>query len=694
MHKVKYGCIMLQNEPPDFLTLSEAAAYIGVSKDTLRRWDASGRLKSVRRPGSGYRFYRRPDLEPFRLEYRRAEQASEEPDHMFQCLTADIEANPKIREPQHGAHRAVRTHFETSNEPVILQIPVGCGKTGVMATLPFGIAKGRALVITPNLTIRTGVAEALDISNPKNFWRRTGVLHDFSAGPFRTVLDGEDANLHDCNASQFVVTNIHQLASSADRWLPQFPPNYFDMIMIDEGHHNVAASWTKVFERFPNAKVVSLTATPFRGDGSRPLGKVIYRYPFTRAMVKGYIKQIHSRNVAPSELSFTYRDDTKRHTLEEVMALREHAWFRRGVALAPECNRHIVVASIKYLQELRERSGFRHQIIAVACSVDHARQVRSLYEECGLKAREIYGEMERDRQDAVLADLRSGKLDCIVQVQMLGEGFDHPPLSVAAIFRPFASLSPYIQFVGRVMRVVHEAKPEHADNNAFVVSHVGLNTDAHWDDFRELDFDDQAMIKEWLGAGDDNGDGEGNGGPRRFDIGMLVDNEIVGSFINRSFLDPEDDRVLDEMLDREIAGGLRLRDLVSKEQLRETLRRKQEEMSAVTSAGDIPVQPQARRVQARKRLSERTGSVVARILKDLKLSPSGREVGKRDKTVAGRDNRAALMSLLNKAINEHLGIKSGSRKSPGAGDNEDALADLDKLGDRVRDSLKEKSDNA
>ncbi|MEQ8249551.1 MAG: DEAD/DEAH box helicase family protein [Alphaproteobacteria bacterium] len=683
---------MLRDHSPDFLTLSEAAEYVGVSKDTLRRWDSAGRLKSVRRPGSGYRFYRRPDLEPFRLEYRRAEQAAEEPDHIFQSLIADIEGNSQIREPQQGAHRAVRTHFESANESVILQIPVGCGKTGVIATLPFGIAKGRVLVITPNLTIRTGVSEALDISNPKNFWRRTGAIHDFSAGPFRAVLDGVDANLHDCNASHFVVTNIHQLAGSANRWLPQFPPNYFDMIMVDEGHHNVAPSWAKVFERFPNAKVISLTATPFRSDGSRPVGKVIYRYPFTSAMVKGYIKQIHSRNVAPSELSFTYRDDTKRHTLEEVMALREHAWFRRGVALAPECNRHIVDASIKYLQELRERSGYRHQMIAVGCSVDHARQIRSLYEERGLSAHEIYGEMDKDKQEAVLANLRSGKLDCIVQVQMLGEGFDHPPLSVAAIFRPYASLSPYIQFVGRVMRVVHEAKPDHPDNNAFVVSHVGLNTDAHWDDFRELDFDDQVMVKKWLEAESDGGEGVGE--PRRFDLGMLVDNEIIGSFINRSFLDPDDDRVLDEMLDHEIGGGLHLRDLVNKDQLRETLRRKQQEVSAVSAAGNLPVQPQARRVQARKRLTQRTGSVVARILRDLRLSPNGREVGNRDKTVAGRDNRAAVTSLLHKAINEHLGISSGNRKSPDAGDNEDALTALDKLGDRIRDSLKGDSTSA
>ena len=404
------------------------------------------------------------------------------------------------------------------------------------------------------------------------------------------------------------------------------------MIMIDEGHHNVAPSWAKVFDRFPNAKVVSLTATPFRGDGTRPVGKVIYRYPFTRAMVEAF-KQIHSRNVAPSELSFTYRDDTKRHTLEEVLALREHAWFRRGVALAPECNRHIVEASIKYLQELRERSGFRHQIIAVACSVDHARQVRGLYEERNLKAAEIYGEMDRDKQDAVLADLRSGRLDCIVQVQMLGEGFDHPPLSVAAIFRPFASLSPYIQFVGRVTRVVHEAKPDHPDNHAFVVSHVGLNTDAHWDDFRELDLDDQAMVKKWLEAGNENGDGDGSGEPRRFDVGMLVDNEIVGSFINRSFLDPDDDRVLEEMLDhrrgpppaRRHPEGQAPGDAAPKAGGAVPGQQFRRPSGAAASASGRRAQAALRTHRLRRRPHSQGPETLA----------AGREVGQRDKTVAG-----------------------------------------------------------
>ena len=45
-------------------------------------------------------------------------------------------------------------------------------------------------------------------------------------------------------------------------------------------------------------------------------------------------------------------------------------------------------------------------------------------------------------QEEILRDLRSGALDAIVQVQMLGEGFDHPPLSVAAIFRPYPVAQP------------------------------------------------------------------------------------------------------------------------------------------------------------------------------------------------------------------------------------------------------------
>src|SRR6266498_1587365 len=46
----------------EYLTVSEAADFLGVSPWTLRNWDKSGRLKPSRHPKNGYRIYRRQDL--------------------------------------------------------------------------------------------------------------------------------------------------------------------------------------------------------------------------------------------------------------------------------------------------------------------------------------------------------------------------------------------------------------------------------------------------------------------------------------------------------------------------------------------------------------------------------------------------------------------------------------------------------
>jgi DNA repair protein RadD len=678
-----YNVGMVSKGDREFLRIGDAAEYVGVSPQTLRRWDTEGRLTAVRQPGNKYRYYARADLEPFRLEYQRAEVT--DPGHLFETAAANIEANDLLREPQREAHRHVREHFAASQTPAIVQIPVGCGKTGIMATLPFGIAAGRVLVITPNLTIRKGVADALDIASRECFWAKTRVLSDFAEGPYFAILESQDANLHDCAESHFVVTNIQQLASSADRWLPQFPPNFFALILVDEGHHAAAASWQKVFRRFPDAKVVSLTATPFRSDEQPLEGEVIYRYPFARAMLNGFIKQIHSRNVAPSELYFTFEDDTQHHTLEEVLQLREEQWFRRGVALSPECNRHIAEASIQRCNALRAQTGIQHQIIAAACSVDHARQVRAIYEECGYRAAEIHSGMSDDEKEAVLDRLQINRIDCIVQVQMLGEGFDHPRLSVAAIFRPFRSLAPYIQFVGRVMRVVIQDEPDHLDNQGFVVSHIGLNNDARWEEFRELDLDDQSLIHDWLTKEPtDDEEERGEGEPRRFDLGVLVDHELVSHFVDKTFLDPEDDRILDELLARPLAPGVTIGDVVEREALRERLRERIAAMSERPTL--IPVTPQRRRQGARKRLSERTGSVVARVLTDLNLSRAGRDIAK---LVGGPPaaNVQVVTRLLNSEINKGLGIPSAARKTLTAEQTERALARLDEFGDAVRDRL-------
>lgn len=47
----------------DYLTIKEAAEYLGVAAMTLRRWDEAGKLVAKRHPMSNYRLYLKKDLD-------------------------------------------------------------------------------------------------------------------------------------------------------------------------------------------------------------------------------------------------------------------------------------------------------------------------------------------------------------------------------------------------------------------------------------------------------------------------------------------------------------------------------------------------------------------------------------------------------------------------------------------------------
>ena len=90
--------------------------------------------------------------------------------------------------------------------------------------------------------------------------------------------------------------------------------------------------------------------------------------------------------------------------------------------------------------------------------------------------------------------LENHELDVIVQVRKLNEGFDHPYLSVAAVFSIFSNLSPFVQFVGRIMRVIKQNAPGDHLNQGSVVFHAGANVAKRWEDFQEFSKADQEFF--------------------------------------------------------------------------------------------------------------------------------------------------------------------------------------------------------
>ncbi len=55
----------------DYLTVKEAAAYIGVSPNTLRNWDRDRKISARRNPMNGYRLFHKADLDEVLAEIQR-----------------------------------------------------------------------------------------------------------------------------------------------------------------------------------------------------------------------------------------------------------------------------------------------------------------------------------------------------------------------------------------------------------------------------------------------------------------------------------------------------------------------------------------------------------------------------------------------------------------------------------------------
>jgi len=141
------------------------------------------------------------------------------------------------------------------------------------------------------------------------------------------------------------------------------------------------------------------------------------------------------------------------------MAVREELWFSKGVALSEVCNQTIVDQSIGILMGKR-KSGIAHQIIASACSKDHAMQIVALYQSRGIRATYVISEtMSLEERERRIADFEAGQYDCMVHAGILGEGYDNPQISIAAVFRPYRSLAPYAQFVGERCAASQTVRP-------------------------------------------------------------------------------------------------------------------------------------------------------------------------------------------------------------------------------------------
>jgi superfamily II DNA or RNA helicase len=222
--------------------------------------------------------------------------------------------------------------------------------------------------------------------------------------------------------------------------LERWPADAFATIVIDEAHHATARSYRDILARFPEAKVLGLTATPDRGDKvglGHVFEAVAFEYGIREGIKEGYLSPIVQKRIECADLDLsdikTVAGDLAQGELER--------------ALTQDAVLHQIAGPL-----VRE-SGGRSTIIFTA-GVDQAHamvEVMGGYTSAPVAA--IDGKTPDELRARHLNAFARGDLQFIFNCAVLTEGFDAPRTSCIAVARPTKSRALYTQMIGRGTRL-------------------------------------------------------------------------------------------------------------------------------------------------------------------------------------------------------------------------------------------------
>jgi superfamily II DNA or RNA helicase len=244
--------------------------------------------------------------------------------------------------------------------------------------------------------------------------------------------------------------------------------------------------------------------------------------------------------------------------------------------------------------------------------------------------------------DRVFTRLENHELDVIVQVRKLGEGFDHPYLSVAAVFSIFSNLSPFVQFVGRIMRVIVQNSPGHLLNQGTVVFHSGANIARRWEDFQQYSEADREYFDQLLPL-------EGLDFSSTSDIGITPGNPRDPNTVevrSQSSVTLEEIPLIEDPVAMSAIQTLRDRGY-SPEAVRQAM-----------ELQPVPTTKVRERQAARTGLDMRVKTAVSRVLGERGINPQGYAL---DRAHRSRSNFVVLKAAIDQQISRALGRGSGKR---------------------------------
>lgn len=328
----------------------------------------------------------------------------------------------ELRPYQKEAKEAVLTQWNDGIQRTLLVLPTGCGKTVVFAKITEECVRNgkRVLILAHRGELLTQASDKIE-----------------KACGLKCAVEKADET---CLDSWYRITVGSVQTLMREKRLSNFAVDYFDVIIIDEAHHAVSDSYTRILSHFENAAVLGVTATPDRGD-MKNLGKVFqslaYEYTLPKAIKEGYLSPIKAVTI-PLKIDFTgvsvQAGDFKVSDID--------------TALDP------------YLYQIAEEMKsycLNRKTVVFLPLVKTSQKFRDILNQARFTAAEVNGESS-DRAE-ILEDFDKGKYNVLCNSMLLTEGWDCPSVDCVVVLRPTKVRSLYSQMVGRGTRLC-EGKTE------------------------------------------------------------------------------------------------------------------------------------------------------------------------------------------------------------------------------------------
>ena len=264
----------------------------------------------------------------------------------------------------------------------------------------------------------------------------------------------------------YYASNTSSLLSSVKAMSIQWLMRHYDeieeepgMIVIDEAHHALAKTYKEMWERFPNAKFLGLTATPCRlnGKGFTDLFDILVQsWSVPEFISKGRLATYDFVSIKSDGMTQRLIDSLQKRGADGDYQNKEMDMLLNKKP------------TIERLYQSLEEFGKDRKGIVYAINISHAQKITKLYQENGVKAIAIDSKTPATERQQDIEAFKKGDIQVLVNVDIFSEGFDCPDVEFVQLARPTLSLAKYLQMVGRGLRVAKGKK------NCVIIDNVGL----------------------------------------------------------------------------------------------------------------------------------------------------------------------------------------------------------------------------